>query len=104
MGSWIQKLNFVSFIANELIKGEIEEPGGQYHGLICYESLILKDRRRRPEGGEWEPIKIPRRNLAYIPNRTRRTSLLARLRPPSYRLTIGPRNRARNYSENTKWC
>jgi hypothetical protein len=29
---------------------------------------ILKDRRRRPEGGEWEPIKITHSNLAYIPN------------------------------------
>jgi hypothetical protein len=28
----------------------------------------LKDRRRRPEGGEWEPIKITHSNLAYIPN------------------------------------
>jgi hypothetical protein len=26
-------------------------------------------------GGEWEPIKIPRRNLAYIPKMTRRPSL-----------------------------
>jgi hypothetical protein len=32
------------------------------------QNLYLKDRRRRPEGGEWEPIKIPHRNLAYIPN------------------------------------
>jgi hypothetical protein len=40
MGSWIQNLNFVPFIVNGLIKGEIEEPSGQYHGLICYESLI----------------------------------------------------------------
>jgi hypothetical protein len=44
----------------------------------------LKDRRRRPEGGEWEPIKIPYRNLTYIPNLTRRPSLLTRLRPHSY--------------------
>jgi hypothetical protein len=26
--------------------------------------------KRRPEGGEWEPIKIPHRNLAYIPKPT----------------------------------
>jgi hypothetical protein len=33
------------------------------------ESRIVKDRRRRPEGGgEWEPIKIPQWNLVYIPN------------------------------------
>jgi hypothetical protein len=29
---------------------------------------MLKDRRRQPEGGEWEPIKITHSNLAYIPN------------------------------------
>jgi hypothetical protein len=30
--------------------------------------MILKDRRRRPEGrGEWESIKILLENLAYIP-------------------------------------
>jgi hypothetical protein len=35
------------------------------------EGNILKDRRRRQEGGgEWEPIKIPHKNLAYIPNQT----------------------------------
>jgi hypothetical protein len=28
----------------------------------------LKDRRRRTEGGEWEPIKITHSNLAYISN------------------------------------
>jgi hypothetical protein len=32
------------------------------------ETYYLKDRRRRPEGGEWEPIKITHSNLAYIPN------------------------------------
>jgi hypothetical protein len=36
----------------------------------------MKDRRRRPEGGKWEPIKIPQGNLAYIPKLTRRVSLL----------------------------
>jgi hypothetical protein len=29
---------------------------------------ILKDRRRRPDGGEWESIKTTHNNLAYIPN------------------------------------
>jgi hypothetical protein len=34
--------------------------------------IFMKDRRRWPEGGgEWEAIKIPRRNLAYIPESTR---------------------------------
>jgi hypothetical protein len=28
----------------------------------------MKDRRRRPEGAEWAPIKITHKNLAYIPN------------------------------------
>jgi hypothetical protein len=65
----------------------------------------MKDRRRRPGGGgEWEPIKIPHRNLAYIPNQTRRPFLLTQPRPPSYRQTIGPQNRARNCSGNTEWC
>jgi len=31
---------------------------------------------RRPEGGEWEPIKILRENKTYVPNSTRHTSLL----------------------------
>jgi hypothetical protein len=26
----------------------------------------VKDRRKRPEGGAWEPIKISHRNLGYI--------------------------------------
>jgi hypothetical protein len=65
---------------------------------------LLKDRRRRPEGGEWKPIKIPRRNLAYIPKMTRRPSLPTRPRPPSYRSAIDPRNRARNHSGNTEQC
>jgi hypothetical protein len=32
--------------------------------------MKVKDQRRRPDGGEWEPNKIPRKNSAYIPNRT----------------------------------
>jgi hypothetical protein len=66
----------------------------------------LKERRRRPEegGDEWEPIKILHRNLAYILKMTRRTSLLTQPKPPSYRSAIGPRNRARNRSENTERC
>jgi hypothetical protein len=61
------------------------------HQFVC----SLKDRRRRPEGGEWEPIKIPRGNLAYILKSTRRPSLLNRSRPRSYRKSIGPRNQVR---------
>jgi hypothetical protein len=45
----------------------------------------LKDWRKQPEGREWEPIKIPHRNLAYIPKLIRRPSLLTRSRPASYR-------------------
>jgi hypothetical protein len=64
----------------------------------------VKDRRRRPEGGEWEPIKILLENLAYIPKSTRRPSLLTRPRPHSYSTAIGPQNQARNCSRNTEWC
>jgi hypothetical protein len=39
-------------------------------------------------GGEWEPIKIPRSNLAYVPNRTWRPSLLTLSRPHSYQEAI----------------
>jgi hypothetical protein len=34
--------------------------------VLC--TTKLKEWRRRPEGGEWEPIKITHSNLAYIPN------------------------------------
>jgi hypothetical protein len=36
-GFWIQISNFVLFVVNILIKGEIEEPSGQYLSLICDE-------------------------------------------------------------------
>jgi hypothetical protein len=39
---------------------------------------------QRGGGGEWEPIKIPRGNSAYIPKSTQRPSLLTRSRPHSY--------------------
>jgi hypothetical protein len=32
--SWIQNSDFVLFVINVLIKGEIEKPSGQYLGLI----------------------------------------------------------------------
>jgi hypothetical protein len=38
-------------------------------------TMKLKYRRRRPEGGEWEPIKITHSNLAYIPNFKNRHTL-----------------------------
>jgi hypothetical protein len=58
--------------------------------------VSLKDREDDQRGGEWESIKILQENLAYTPNLSRNPSLLARPRPPSYRLAIGPRNCARN--------
>jgi hypothetical protein len=39
MGSWIRDSNFVLFVVNGLIKGEIEKSSDQYLGLICDESL-----------------------------------------------------------------
>jgi hypothetical protein len=32
--SWIQNLNFVLFVVNVFIKGEIEKSSGQYLGFI----------------------------------------------------------------------
>jgi hypothetical protein len=52
-------------------------------------------------GGEWESIKIPHGNLAYIPNRIRRPSLLTRPSSHSYSKTIGLWNRVRDRSGNT---
>jgi hypothetical protein len=67
---------------------------------------LLKDRRRRPEGGggEWEQIKIPQGTLAYIPKSTRHTSLLTQPRPHIYSITISLRNRVRNCSRKMKRC
>jgi hypothetical protein len=49
---------------------------------VYFVSEILKGALSTGEGdqrgGEWEPIKIPRMNLVYVSNSTRRTSLLAR--------------------------
>jgi hypothetical protein len=60
-----------------------QEGRAQSHGLCC--SAWMKDWRRRPEGGEWEPIKIPIRNLAHILKSTQSPSLLIQSRLPSYR-------------------
>jgi hypothetical protein len=60
--------------------------------------IILKDRRKQPEEGmNRSQSKIPHENLAYVPNSTRRTSLLSRSRPYSYRKVIDPWNRVRQY-------
>jgi hypothetical protein len=37
----------------------------------AHHQVSLKDRRRRPEGSEWESIKILLENLDYIPNSSR---------------------------------
>jgi hypothetical protein len=48
MGYWIQNSNFVLYIVNGLIKGEIEKPNGQFHDLICDESLTCRDLNSNP--------------------------------------------------------
>jgi hypothetical protein len=74
--------------------------------MICMSNwrVFLKDRRRRPEGGEWEPIKISRKNLTYISKSAQRPSLITWPRPLSYSKAVGPRNRVRNLNENTRRC
>jgi hypothetical protein len=74
-------------------------PVEQAHGIL---SSKMKDRRRRLDGGEWESIKIPHRNLTYIPNRTICPSLLTRSRPHRYSKAVSPRNRVSNCSRNIK--
>jgi hypothetical protein len=55
-------------------------------------------------GGEWESIKLPYRNLAYILKSTRRPSLLTSSKPNSYGTAIGPRNWVRSRNENMNQC
>jgi hypothetical protein len=43
-----------------------------------------REKEKATRGGEWESIKILLENLTYISNRTRRTPLLTRPRPPRY--------------------
>jgi hypothetical protein len=64
--------------------------------------MRLKDRKRGPEGDEWEPVKIPHGNSTSIPNSTRHASLLARPQPHSYREAIGPWNWVRNQKTQRK--
>jgi hypothetical protein len=54
-------------------------------------------------GGECEPIKIHRENLAYVPNLSQRASLLARPRPHNYRKAIDPQNRVRKPNFERKY-
>jgi hypothetical protein len=50
----------------------------EYLSTSVFAELLLMSQdegpKRRPEGGEWEPIKIPHRNLAYVPKSTRSRS------------------------------
>jgi hypothetical protein len=64
----------------------------------------LKDQRWWPdEGGfEWESIKIPCGNLAYVPKATRCTSCLTQTRTHSYWKAIGPRNLVRQRKSQQK--
>jgi hypothetical protein len=66
--------------------------------------VVSEGPEKATRGGEWEPIKIPLGNLAYIPKSIRRPSLLSRSRPHSYSKAVGPRNRARNHSGITERC
>jgi hypothetical protein len=72
-----------------------------YLYLLLFSCIFSKGLEKVTRGGEWEPIKIPRGNLAYILKSTRCPSLLTRLRPPSYRQAISSRNWVRNCSGNT---
>jgi hypothetical protein len=69
-----------------------------------YVRVMIEGAEKATRGGEWESIKILRKNLSYIAESTRCSYLLTRLRPSSYSQAIDPRNQARNRSENTKWC
>jgi hypothetical protein len=64
--------------------------------------MNMKDRIRRSERGEWEPIKILRENLVYVTNLTQRASLLARPRPHSYRKVICSQNQIRKTNTERK--
>jgi hypothetical protein len=48
--------------------------------------ILIEGPEKATRGGEWEPIKIPRRNLDYIP------------KPYSYSKAIGLQNRIRDRS------
>jgi hypothetical protein len=72
-------IGFTSLVPNSIFSwAQLEQKFYEYF------YFSVNDRRRRPEEGECEPIKIPRGNLTYVPNLTRHTSLLARPKPHSY--------------------
>jgi hypothetical protein len=87
--------------------GEVRGRGtrGDSGAHLCREvwsKATVKDRRGDQRGVEWKPIKIPHRNLTYIPKSIRHPSLLTRLRPHIYSKSIGLQNWVRNHSGNTK--
>jgi hypothetical protein len=74
--------------------------------MLQKRTTVVKDQRRRPEGGEWEPIKIPQRKLAYIPKHSQHASLLTQPGSDSYKKATSPQNRVRKpkdtVEENTQ--
>jgi hypothetical protein len=77
--------------------------GSDKHGADSVGGCEGSEKATR-ERGEWESIKIPQNNLAYITNQTQRPSLLTRPSPYSYNKTIGLRNRVRHRSGSTSRC
>jgi hypothetical protein len=65
---------------------------------------VAEGPEKTTRGGEWDPIKIPYQNLAYIPKSTRHPSLLTPSKLHSYGTAIGPQNWVRNHSENMNRC
>jgi hypothetical protein len=69
MRSWIRSSNFVFFVVNGLIKGEIEKPSGQYLGFICDESLTRQGLNLNPGyfcGSAILPLFVWRTVFAYL--------------------------------------
>jgi hypothetical protein len=64
-GTWVQLVWLGQFWPILLVRSILHSG---LCDLIDVLFLRLKDQRRRPEGGEWELIKIPIKNLAYISN------------------------------------
>jgi hypothetical protein len=65
--------------------------------------IPIEGPEKATRGGEWEPIKIPRGNLAYIPKSIWHASLIAQPRPPSYKKVIGPQNQVRQTRNTAKY-
>src|SRR6185312_9893597 len=63
---------------------------------------VVKDRSRRPEGGEWEPIKISSKfkSSAYVPKSPKPSSVLTKVWS-SYR-KANPTQRASNQRTKTR--